>query len=258
MPNALKPIEWMRSKMGRVTYSMTYRTGPNSYDCSSAVYSALQYAGIAPAGAMGNTETMFNDLPRYGYKNVTGDTPRAGDIVIWGRKGFSSGVNGHTGIFVNSTDFIHCNYGYNTVTINNHNQFLGWNGNPPTTLYRYKDSDASQTYARPEFAAEWSDGAPHWVVRRGDTLRKIADYYGIPGKVQEIAKYNRIANPNLISVGQKIFIPKPLVWTVTQDEINNGLTLEKIDKYYGYTPGTVKILNPGVPFRHNSTFIIWS
>lgn len=31
-------ISWMTSKEGRVNYSMISRLGPNSYDCSSAVF----------------------------------------------------------------------------------------------------------------------------------------------------------------------------------------------------------------------------
>lgn len=32
-------IKWMQDRLGKVTYSMTRRLGPNSYDCSSAVFS---------------------------------------------------------------------------------------------------------------------------------------------------------------------------------------------------------------------------
>lgn len=44
-----------------------------------------------------------------------------------------------------------------------------------------------------------------YVVKRGDTLSKIAAKYGTTYQV--LAKYNNISNPNLIKVGQKIKIP---------------------------------------------------
>ena len=44
-----------------------------------------------------------------------------------------------------------------------------------------------------------------YVVKRGDTLSGIAKQYGTT--YQKLAAYNNIANPNVISVGQKIKIP---------------------------------------------------
>lgn len=41
-----------------------------------------------------------------------------------------------------------------------------------------------------------------YVVKRGDTLGKLAERYGVPGGYRAIAKANRIADPNLIIVGQ--------------------------------------------------------
>lgn len=53
-------INWFRARQGRVTYSMTNRLGPNSYDCSSAVYFALIEAGFLPGGtSIGNTESLY-------------------------------------------------------------------------------------------------------------------------------------------------------------------------------------------------------
>lgn len=47
------------------------------------------------------------------------------------------------------------------------------------------------------------------VVKKGDTLRKLADrYYGEPGKWRLIAKANKIKDPAKIKVGRKLRIPK--------------------------------------------------
>lgn len=47
------------------------------------------------------------------------------------------------------------------------------------------------------------------MVKKGDTLRKIAsEAYGDPARFQELAKYNKIPNPNLIHPGQVVKVPK--------------------------------------------------
>lgn len=141
-------IAWFNDHKGKVTYSMAFRRGPNpaggeSYDCSSAIYYSLIQAGIFPSTInIGNTDSLFNDLPRHGFHLVPADkagnvATKRGDIFIWGIKGQSTGGAGHTGIFINENDIIHCNYGYNGITINNHDQIAGWNGWPNLTVFRY-------------------------------------------------------------------------------------------------------------------------
>jgi N-acetylmuramoyl-L-alanine amidase len=82
----------------------------------------------------------------------------------------------------------------------------------------------------------------HWTVEPGDTLGKIADYYGGPAvgapSAADIARFNGIPDPNRISVGQVIYIPGPLAWTV-----DPGDTLTKIANYYGMTPEVIAANN---------------
>lgn len=48
-----------------------------------------------------------------------------------------------------------------------------------------------------------------YVIRKGDTLRKIANrFYGDPGVWRQIAKANGIKNPDKLKVGRKIKLPK--------------------------------------------------
>ena len=49
-------------------------------------------------------------------------------------------------------------------------------------------------------------GGAYYVVRAGDTLAKIALRFGV--SVWSIVQANSIPNPNLIHVGQRLFIPK--------------------------------------------------
>ena len=116
-------IAWMEARRGKVTYSMDYRNGPNSYDCSSSVYFALMSAGAISAGWAVNTEYLHDWLIKNGFKLIAENSVFAaqrGDIFIWGRRGQSSGAGGHTGIFVDSNNIIHCNYARNGITVDNY------------------------------------------------------------------------------------------------------------------------------------------
>ena len=117
-------IAWMEQRKGKVTYSMNYRTGPHSYDCSSAVYSALHEAGLLPKSTgLGSTESLFNDLEKYGWTQVrpdaSGNYPaRRGDVFIWGKRGQSYDA------------------GHNGISINPHDTIWSYNGGPAITIYR--------------------------------------------------------------------------------------------------------------------------
>lgn len=138
-----KVIEWFAQRQGRVSYSMNYRNGPNSYDCSSSIYHALIYAGILPQGfRIGNTETEFVDLPKFGFQRIEADIngyipTQRGDIFIWGKQGYTNGADGHTGIFIDNNNIIHCAYGYNGIHTDNHDWLAGINGVQDLTIFRY-------------------------------------------------------------------------------------------------------------------------
>ena len=138
-----KVIEWFAQRQGRVSYSMNYRNGPSSYDCSSSVYHALIYAGILPQGfRIGNTETEFVDLPKFGFQRIEADIngyipTQRGDIFIWGKQGYTNGADGHTGIFIDNNNIIHCAYGYNGIHIDNHDRLAEINNTQYLTIFRY-------------------------------------------------------------------------------------------------------------------------
>ncbi|HEM3474618.1 TPA: glucosaminidase domain-containing protein [Streptococcus suis] len=118
-------IRWMSDRIGKVSYSMDYRNGPNSYDCSSAVYYALMSGGAISAGWAVNTEYMHDWLIRNGYVLVAENKPfnaQRHDVFILGKRGYSSGEGGHTGIFVDNVNIIHCNFKRNGITIDDYNK----------------------------------------------------------------------------------------------------------------------------------------
>ena len=138
-----KAIEWFVQRQGKVSYSMINRNGPNSFDCSSSVYYSLIYAGILPQGfRIGNTETLFVDLPKFGFQRIEADAngyipTQRGDIFLWGKQGQTAGANGHVGIYIDSDNIIHCSYGYNGIHIDNHDWLAGINNVQYLTIFRY-------------------------------------------------------------------------------------------------------------------------
>ena len=153
-----KVIEWFQQRQGRVSYSMDYRNGPNSYDCSSSIYHALIYAGILPQGfRIGNTETEFVDLPKFGFQRIEADVngyiaAQRGDIFIWGKQGYTLGANGHTGIYLDNDNIIHCAYAYNGIHTDNHDDLARVNNTQYLTIFRYtgKPQNAPAPAPQPE------------------------------------------------------------------------------------------------------------
>ena len=153
-----KVIEWFQQRQGRVSYSMVNRNGESSYDCSSSIYHALIYAGILPQGfRIGNTETEFVDLPKFGFQRIEADAngyipTQRGDIFIWGKQGYTNGAGGHTGIYLDSDNIIHCSYGYNGIHTDNHDWLAGINGVQDLTIFRYtgKPQNAPAPAPQPE------------------------------------------------------------------------------------------------------------
>ena len=137
--NMEQAIAWMEARRGKVTYSMDFRNGPNSYDCSSAVYFALMSAGAISAGWAVNTEYEHDWLIKNGFKLISENgvfAAQRGDIFIWGRRGQSSGAGGHTGIFVDSNNIIHCNWSRNGITVDNYLATARASGNMYYYIYR--------------------------------------------------------------------------------------------------------------------------
>lgn len=122
--NKEKMIQWFLDRLGVVTYSMTNRLGPKSYDCSSAVYYAMIQGGVLPVGSMGNTETLFK-LNGSVLKEITRKEVKRGDIFVSGTEGQSLGSGGHTGIFLSNSQFIHCSYYWNGIHIDSNDLYMG-------------------------------------------------------------------------------------------------------------------------------------
>lgn len=94
-------LNWFFNRRGRLTYSMYgSRTGADgTADCSGSMVAALRGAGASRPAYTYNTESIHPYLKSNGYylaregRDVN-YVPQYGDIVIWGKKGYSGG-GGH-------------------------------------------------------------------------------------------------------------------------------------------------------------------
>lgn len=170
--NIESAIAWMQARKGRVSYSMEYRDGEDSYDCSSSIYYALRSGGAVSAGWAVNTEYEHDWLINNGYELISENTPwdaKRGDIFIWGRRGYSSGAGGHTGMFVDSDNIIHCNYAYNGITVNDHDERWLAAGRPYFYVYRLTNANAKPV----EPKRGWQeDNTGFWYARANGTYPK--------------------------------------------------------------------------------------
>lgn len=220
-----KFLNWFRWRQGKVTYSMTNRWGANSYDCSSSIYYALKEAGIFPQNLpIGNTETLFNDLPKYGFvkvaegENVDYDA-KAGDIFIWGRRGYTLGAGGHTGVLTSDHTMIHCNYGFNGITENDYNYIWNYNNRPYETFYRYAGARQDKYVQLPDF---YVAGEVQGDKLRCDALAPVNFTWednGIPISVtQKVDASGEYLGEGSIQQGDRFIIPfKYKVWEEMQD-----------------------------------------
>ncbi|MDG3157611.1 NlpC/P60 family protein [Streptococcus suis] len=159
-------LRWMSDRKGRVTYSMDYRNGPNSFDCSSSVYYALMSAGAISAGWSVNTEYEHDWLIKNGCKLIAENTDwdaKRGDIFIWGKRGQSAGAGGHTGIFIDSDNIIHCNYARNGITVDNYNQTAAASGWMYCYVYRLANQTSTsgkslETLVQETLAGKYGNG----------------------------------------------------------------------------------------------------
>jgi len=125
-------VGWFQSRIGGPNYSMnlTLRKGPDYYDCSSAVFSALIYAGFLPDGTgLGNTGTLQTILPGMATQ-VDCSQAQYGDIFL---SKPPSPYIGHTGLYLTNTEIIHMNWTDNGITIT---PAQGRRGREPITCWR--------------------------------------------------------------------------------------------------------------------------
>lgn len=179
-----KMIQWFKDREGKVTYSMTNRYGPNSYDCSSAVYYSLIAGGFLPSGSMGNTETLYG-LEGSLLLPIKRAEVKKGDIFVAGIKGGSGGSDGHTGVFLSNDTIIHCTYPKNGIATTPATGWMGDYSGLPVYYYRLKGAitvnkpsnniKAGDVVVLTEIATKWKSYA-NGAARRFNTNEFCTSY----------------------------------------------------------------------------------
>ena len=102
-------------------------------------------------------------------------------------------------------------------------------------------------FVMPVSAAPADLSAPAWhTVRPGETLSSISRMYGVSSWT--IASFNRLANPNRIYVGQRLYIPNQPGEGRTPGcgstcVVRSGDTLYSIGRAYGVSPWSIATAN---------------
>lgn len=132
---------------------------------------------------------VFYDWDDNGVGDCTGSADHVGIVVA---------VSGSTIKVIegNKNDAV----GYRNIAVNG--KYIRGFGVPK---YSSKATSAGATTSDKPTSTPASSSDVVYVVKRGDTLSRIAAKYGTT--YQKLAAYNGIANPNIISVGQRIKIP---------------------------------------------------
>lgn len=195
-------------------------------DCSSLVAVCVNAAGISVSKDIytGNEQAALKATGKFDVytesKYIGSDSYlKRGDILLGAGHTaivLSDGVNNVTSPVVqqNSTDVMYVVKSgdtlakiaakYNTT----YQKLAEYNGisNPNIISIGQQIKIPNSGAAQSSAAGNSANTAPVvYIVKRGDTLAKIAAQYGTT--YQALAKYNNIANPNVISIGQQIKIP---------------------------------------------------
>lgn len=120
--NMDKAINWFKSKVGKVTYSMSgSRNGSDGTgDCSGMVVTALYNGGASKPSWLYNTDSMHDYLIANGFQLISFNKSwnmQKGDVIITGLKGQSTGAAGHTAIAVDGNNIIDCAW-YGSTAVN--------------------------------------------------------------------------------------------------------------------------------------------
>ncbi len=229
-------IQWMQNRLGKVTYSMTHRLGPNSYDCSSAVLLAMIAGGFLPSGSMGNTETLFGMVGTK-LKKISRSEVQRGDIFVSGTPGGSNGSAGHTGIFLSNGSFIHCSYTHNGIAIDTNDAYMSTR--LKHNFYRIiENGSASNTDDKPQMIQLVIDG------QFGNaTARRLQEYFDTAGKDGVIShQYKQKYNQNIYAaqfdnslIGSNVVKALQKFWGISQDGLFGQATIKALQKYLGTT-----------------------
>ena len=266
-----KMIDWFQQRKGKVKYSMTNRTGPYSYDCSSSVYYAVCEALNLKPGYPKNTASLPGFLVQNGFKKITENSEwnaKRGDIVIWAKRKGVPGPDAHTGVFIDGSNIIHCNDTAKGISINSEGSLISlynWN----YEVYRLNENYDNDNKGDVEEVKDVSirklvvtdraiDNLPHFCGDRnnvGNTVdfvgfvvtltKKWENYYYsqyLNGFIHSSAFEDVITCNFKAKIKNKGYSVDNLPWTMRQNEWYKSITSsdELIGKEFTITAKTTK------------------
>lgn len=178
-----------------------------------------------------NAENFIEKAKNYGLKVVS--YPTLGGIMCWQKGNLASSDGaGHVAIVeridndlqIYTSESSYGGSAFYNVTRKNTNGKWGMNAN-----YSFRGCIINPAIGDVHYIKPQNENI--YIVKKGDTLSKIANQYGI--NYMDLAKYNNIANPNLILVGQKLKIPSKN--NIQYYIVKKGDNLTKIANKYNTT-----------------------
>lgn len=179
--------------LGGITYSLEQ----GDRDCSSAIISAFEAAGMSCGGATytGNMRTCMTATGNFQWRNMS-YIAQPGDVYL---------------NYVNHTAMCMCSYPDVLGEFS-----ISENGGIYATYTG--DQTGNESHIRPYYDYPWDgilqcindedavgiEKSEIYTVQPGDTLSEIA--YIANTTWQELVKLNNISNPNIIYVGQKLIL----------------------------------------------------
>lgn len=241
------------SKDNKYFYSgnIFYKCGYGMPNCTAYAWGRFyELTNTYPKLCTRNAENWY--VASDGYQR--GKTPKLGAIACWSKGMVGNGKDGagHVAVveeIMTDGSILTSNSGYKSTnfymkTIKLPYNLKGYNFQGFIYLpIEFENKSTEKIEAKPEPTEDII-----YIVNKGDTLSGIASKYET--NYQKLAEYNKIKNPNVISVGQKIKIPtsiktQEIVYIVKKDD-----TLSSIAKKYNTSVSKLvqlnKIKNPNL------------
>lgn len=246
--NMDKAIAWGKTQVGRITYSMygsRYCTD-GTCDCSGFVYRMIREGGGSKWPYIPSTETLHAYLIENGFQLIAENKSwnmQKGDVVIWGRKGYSAGSAGHTGICIDNQNWLECTaYRGLGCTIQNHDNRLAMNGYPYWYVYRLKTTNKPNTKTHDQLVAE----SPVKIV--GSYAGKL-EYFNIQGdKLVARGWLTPVGHGNVGNYGVIIFWDQKAKKEITRG-ISRGIQRPDVIKAYNSKCGNAVGLEVKAPLK---------
>lgn len=204
-----------------------YKSGYGLPNCTAYAWGRFyELSGQYPRLCTANAENWFK-YTKDGYSR--GQVPKLGAIAVWSKGiiGKNTDGAGHVAVVekINSDgSIVTSNSGWkcSLFWLNTYSKGYAKKG------YRFEGFIYNPViFDEPKIIVNPTEDANTYIVKRGDTLSKIASQYKTT--YQDLAKYNGIIDPNIIRIGQVIRIPKvenstPIVPS-NQYKVTTGLWL---------------------------------